>query len=148
MKIILKEDVKDLGEVGSIIKVADGYARNYLLPRNLAVEASSKNVKEFEHEKKKILKTVEKIKKSADELATKLSDIKLSIEAQSGEEDKLFGSVTAIDIADALSKEGIDIDKRKILIDEPIRRLGSYNITVKLNQGVTASVGLDVKKAE
>jgi large subunit ribosomal protein L9 len=149
MKIILKEDVKNLGEIGSIKNVADGYARNYLLPRNLAVEASTKNVKQFEHDKKQILSKAEKIKKSSDDLAVKLSAIKLSIEAQAGEEDKLFGSITTADIAEALSKQGIEVDKRKIAIEAPIKRLGAHNITVKLSQGVTAGVALEViKKAE
>lgn len=148
MKIILKEDVKNLGEIGAIKNVADGYARNYLLPRNLAVEASDKNVKQFEHLKNQILVTAGKIKKSSDDLAAKLSSTQLSIEAQAGEEDKLFGSITAADIAEALSKQGIEIDKRKIVMEMPIKRLGTHNITVKLSQGVTAGVALEVKKAE
>ena len=149
MKIILKEDVKNLGEIGAIKNVADGYARNYLLPRNLAVEASTKNVKQFEHLKNQILVKAEKMKKSSNDLAVKLSAIKLSIETQAGEEDKLFGSITTADIAEALSKQGIEIDKRKIAIEAPIKRLGAHNITVKLSQGVTANVALEVvKKAE
>ena len=148
MKIILKEDVKNLGEIGSIKNVADGYARNYLLPRNLAVEANTKNVKQFEHVKNQILAKAGKIKKSVDELAVKLSAIQLTIEAQAGEEDKLFGSITTADIAEALSKQGIEVDKRKIAIEAPIKRLGTHNITVKLSQGVTAGVTLEVKKAE
>jgi large subunit ribosomal protein L9 len=148
MRVILKEDVKNLGEVGAIKNVADGFARNYLLPRNLAVEASTKNVKQFEHYKKQILAKAAKIKKSADELASRLSSMKISIEAQAGEEDKLFGSITAADIAEALSKQGVEVDKRKVTVEAPIKRLGTYNVTVKLNQGVTAGVALEVKKAE
>lgn len=149
MKIILKEEVKNLGEIGAIKNVADGYARNYLLPRNLAVEANTKNVKQFEHLKNQILAKAEKVKKSSDDLAVRLSTIQLSIETQAGEEDKLFGSITTADIAEALSKQGIEVDKRKITIEAPIKRLGAYNITVKLSQGVTAGVALEViKKAE
>jgi len=149
MKIILKEDVKNLGEIGAIKNVADGYARNYLLPRNLAVEASDKSVKQFEHLKKQILVKAEKIKKSSDDLALKLSAVKLSIETLAGEEDKLFGSITTADIAEALSKQGLEVDKRKIVIEAPIKRLGTYNIPVKLSQGITAGVALEViKKAE
>lgn len=148
MKIILKEDVINLGEIGSIKNVADGYARNYLLPRNLAVEASDKNLKQFEHLKNQILAKAGKIKKSSDDLAVRLSNTQISIEAQAGEEDKLFGSITTTDIAEALSKQGIEVDKRKISIEAPIKRLGAHNITVKLSQGVTASVALEVKKAE
>lgn len=148
MKIILKEDVKNLGEIGSIKNVADGYARNYLLPRNLAVEANEKSVKQFEHLKNQILAKAGKIKKSSDDLAARLSNTQLSIEAQAGEEDKLFGSITTADIAEALSKQGIEVDKRKIAMEAPIKRLGTHNITVKLSQGVTANVALEVKKAE
>lgn len=149
MKIILKEDVKNLGEIGTIKNVADGYARNYLLPRNLAVEANEKSVKQFEHLKNQILAKAGKIKKSSDDLAAQLSSTQLTIEAQAGEEDKLFGSITTTDIAEALSKQGIEVDKRKIAIEAPIKRLGTHNITVKLSQGVTANVVLEVvKKAE
>jgi len=148
MKVILKEDVKNLGEIGTIKNVADGYARNYLLPRNLAVEASDKSVKQFEHLKNQILAKAGKIKKSSDDLAVRLSNTQISIEAQAGEEDKLFGSITTTDIAEALSKQGIEVDKRKIAMEAPIKRLGTHNITVKLSQGVTANVALEVKKAE
>jgi len=148
MKVILKEDVKNLGEIGTIKNVADGYARNYLLPRNLAVEANDKSVKQFEHLKNQILAKAGKIKKSSDDLAVRLSNTQISIEAQAGEEDKLFGSITTTDIAEALSKQGIEVDKRKIAMEAPIKRLGTHNITVKLSQGVTANVALEVKKAE
>jgi len=148
MKVILKEDVKNLGEVGSIKNVADGFARNYLLPRNLAVEASTKNVRLFEHNKNQILAKAKKIKRSADEVAERISKTQISLEAQAGEEDKLFGSITASVVAEALSKQGIEVDKRRIVMEAPIKRLGEYKITVKLNQGVTADVSLEVKKAE
>lgn len=147
MKIILKEDVKNLGAIGSILNVTDGYGRNYLLPRSLAVEANPKNIKKFEHEKRLILKKAEKVKTTFEELADKLSAISLSIDAQSGDEDKLFGSVTTMDIAEAIAKQGIEIDKRKIVLEEPIKRLGSYNVSVKLHPDVTASLILEVKRA-
>jgi large subunit ribosomal protein L9 len=148
MKLILKEDVKNLGEVGSIVNVADGYGRNYLIPKNLAIEASQKNIKQFEHDKKKILVKAEKIKKSSEDLATRLSGLKLEIEAKAGEEDKLFGSVTSKDISEAISKHGIEVEKRRIMIQEPIKRLGEYEISVKLHQNVTANVKLEVRKTE
>ncbi len=147
MKVILKEDVKNLGIIGSVINVANGYGRNYLIPKNLAVEANPKNIKKFEHEKNIILEEAKKVKKTAEELASKLSNITLNIEANAGEEDKLFGSVTNIDIAEAISKYGIEVDKRKIILpDELIKRLGVYNIHIKLHPEVTASVNLEVKK--
>jgi large subunit ribosomal protein L9 len=147
MKVILKDDVKGLGSIGNVVDVTNGYGRNYLIPKNLAVEANSKNLKQFEHEKNIILKKAKKIKKSAEDLAQQVSSITLSIEALSGEEDKLFGSVTSMDIAEALSKQGVEIDKRKIILEEPIKRLGTYSVAVKLYQDVLANVTVEVKKA-
>ncbi|MEW6600899.1 MAG: 50S ribosomal protein L9 [Nitrospirota bacterium] len=147
MKVILKEDVKDLGEIGSIVEVKIGYGRNYLIPRNLAVEANPKNLRQFEHEKKNILAKAKKIRQSMQDVADQISKMTVSIEAQAGEEDKLFGSVTAKDIAEAISRQGVDIDKRKVIMDEPIKRLGSYEVTVKVHKDVTASVKVEVNKA-
>ena len=147
MKVILKEDVKNLGTMGSVVDVANGYGRNYLLPRNLAVEANSNNIRQFEHQKNVILVKAKKIIRSAEDLAKQVSGITLSIEAQSGEDDKLFGSVTSMDIAEALSKKGIDIDKRKINLEEPIKRLGTYSVAVKIHHDVLANVTVEVKKA-
>jgi large subunit ribosomal protein L9 len=147
MKVILKEDVKNLGTMGSVVDVANGYGRNYLLPRNLAVEANSNNMRQFEHQKNIILVKAKKIIRSAEDLAKQVSGITLSIEAQSGEDDKLFGSVTSMDIAEALSKKGVDIDKRKINLEEPIKRLGTYSVAVKIHQDVLANVTVEVKKA-
>jgi large subunit ribosomal protein L9 len=148
MKVILKEDVKKLGEVGSIVRVADGYGRNYLIPRNLAVEANPKNIRQFEHEKKQIMARAEQIRKSSEDLATRLSSLNLEIEAKAGEEDKLFGSVTSMQIAEAIAEQGIEVDKRSISMEEPIKRIGDYKVSVRLSQGVTASVSVNVKRAE
>ncbi len=147
MKIILKEDVKDLGAIGSIVDVSKGYGRNYLIPRNLAVEANPKNIKQFEHQKKVILEKVRKVRQSAEDIAGQISKMTISIEAQAGEEDKLFGSVTSKDIAEAIAEQGVEIDKRKILLEEPIKRLGTYSVSVKIHHDVTASVNVEVKKA-
>ncbi|MBI5741760.1 MAG: 50S ribosomal protein L9 [Nitrospirae bacterium] len=147
MKVILREDVKGLGQMGSVVNVANGYGRNYLVPKNLAVEASPKNIKQFEHEKNLILNKAKLIIRSAEDLSRKISGITLTIEAQSGEEDKLFGSVTSMDIAEALSKQGVEIDKRKIILEEPIKRLGTFSVPVKLHQDVSANVTVEVKKA-
>lgn len=145
MKVILKEDVKNIGIIGTIADVADGYGRNYLIPKNLAVEANPKNINKFEHEKKIILGKAEKIKNTAEALAEKLSGITLNIEANAGEDDKLFGSVTSMDIAEAISKHGIDIDKRKIILPvDHIKRLGTYDIQVKIHQDVKAGMKLEV----
>jgi len=147
MKVILKEDVKNLGTMGSIVEVADGFGRNYLIPKNLAVEATPKNLKKFEHEKRIILAKAEKFKRAAEDLAKKLSGMVLSIEAQSGEEGKLFGSITTKDIAEVLAGQGIEIDKRKIFLEEPIKRIGTYSASIKLHPDVTATVTVEVKKA-
>lgn len=144
MKVILKENVKSLGAMGSVVNVADGYARNYLIPKNLAVEANTKNVKTLEHEKKKIAEQAKKIRNSAQLLAEKLSSMTITLSAKAGEEEKLFGSVTNIDIAEALKKEGLDIDRKKIAIDEPIKRLGSYTVGIKIHPELIARLNVAV----
>ena len=146
MKVILKEDVKNLGIIGTVVDVANGYGRNYLIPRELAVEANPKNLKQFEHQKKIILIKADKIKESAKGLSEKISALSVVLEAKAGEEDKLFGSVTTMDIAEAISKQGFEIDKRKILLKEPIKRLGIYEVSVKVHQDVTATVKVEVKQ--
>lgn len=148
MKVILNEDVKDLGTMGSIVDVANGYGRNYLLPRNLAVEANEKNVKQFEHQKNMILFRAKKIRKTAEDFAESLSKITLSFERQAGEEDKLFGSVTTKDIAEAIAARGFEIDRRKISLDEPIKRLGTYDVQIKLEQDVLATLKVEVGRTE
>jgi large subunit ribosomal protein L9 len=144
MKVILKTDVKDLGHVGEVINVKDGFARNFLVPQGLAVEASMKNVKVFEHEKKKIQEMARKVKSGAAGLAEKISAAKITIKAKAGEEDKLFGSVTSMDIADALKAEGIEIDKKKIQLDEPIKRIGEYTVAIKLHSEISAQLNVQV----
>jgi large subunit ribosomal protein L9 len=148
MQVILKENVKDLGHIGDVVNVKDGYARNFLIPKGFAIEANPKNIKAMEHEKRKIQELAKKAKASAEELSAKVSGTTITIKAKSGEEDKLFGSVTAMDIADALKKEGIDIDKKKIMLDEPIKRLGSYTVNVKIHPDVTAQLNISVIRDE
>ena len=144
MKVILREDVKDLGHVGELLTVKDGFARNFLLPRGLALEANLKNVKSLEHEKRKIQEVVKKAKSGAEELSSKIAAVTLTIKAKAGEEDKLFGSVTAMDIAEALKKEGLDIDRRKIVLEEPIKRLGNYTVSVKVHSEVSSQFTVHV----
>lgn len=147
MKVILKEDVKNLGTMGKVVEVANGYGRNYLIPKNLAVEANPKNIREFEHKKNMILARSNKIKRSAEGMAESLSGLTITIEVRAGEEDKLFGSVTSKDIAEAIGKQGYEIDRRKIVLDEHIKKLGTYEVPVKLVQDVTANVKVEVIKA-
>lgn len=145
MKVILKEDIKDLGTIGSVVSVARGYARNYLIPKGLAIEASTKNLKRFEHEKNMVLEKARKAQREAKELADQLSGMTVIIKAQAGEGDKLFGSITGMDIAEAFSKQGIKIDKRKILIEEPIKRLGTYTVSIRLRPEITTNVTIEVR---
>jgi len=144
MKVILKEDVKGLGHMGDVVNTSDGYARNYLLPKNLAAEASTKNIKELEHTKKLIMEKAAKIGDASRASAGKLAALTLVIKAKVGEEEKLFGSVTSMDIAEALAAQGFEIDKKKIHIDEPIKRIGEYVVHVKIHPEVSAPVKVHV----
>jgi large subunit ribosomal protein L9 len=146
MKVILKDDVKNVGSMGQIVNVADGYARNYLVPRGLAVEASTKNIKSVEHEKRIIQEKAKKIKISAEELSDRISKLTLVIRANAGEEGKLFGSVTTMDIAELLKNEGFEIDKKKISLDEPIKRLGTHTVNVKIHPEITTNVTVQVEQ--
>lgn len=142
MKVILKEDIKHLGKMGQIVNVADGYARNYLIPKGLVVEANEKNIRSLEHEKRIIEEKAKKIRNISHDIALRISSLTITIKSKAGEEGKLFGSITAMDIAEALQKEGIEIDKKKILLDEPIKRLGSYTVNVKLHTDISASLNI------
>lgn len=144
MKLILKEDVKNLGKMGDIITVAEGHARNFLLPKKLAVEALTENIKALEHQKKTIQEKAKKVKNASQDLASKISSLTISIKAKAGEEEKLFGSITSMDIAAALKNEGIDIDKKKISLEEPIKRLGSYAVSIKIHPEITAQLNISV----
>jgi len=144
MKVILKEDVKNLGKMGSVVNVADGYARNYLIPGNLAAPADVKSIKALEHEKRMIEERAKKLKNSAQSLADSLSKMTITLSAKAGEEERLFGSITTMDIAEALKKEGINIDRKKIILNEPIKRLGSYTVGIKIHPEIIASLNITV----
>jgi len=143
MKVILSEDVKSLGIMGEVVNVSDGYARNFLFPKKFAVEANTKNLKEFEHNKKIIKERAAKIKESFKSIADKLSSLSLTIKAKTGEDDKLFGSVTNMNVAEALALAGYDIDKKKIVM-EPIKKLGEYSVAIKLHTDLSAEVKINV----
>ena len=140
MKVILKQNVESLGKAGDLVKVADGYARNFLVPKGLAAEANSRNLKIFEHEKQQILQQAEKIQKQAEETAVRLSAVTCTIARRVGEQEKLFGSVGAKDIEEALAAQGIEIDKKSVLLDEPIKALGEFPVRIKLSAGVTGEI--------
>ncbi|MCS7203091.1 MAG: 50S ribosomal protein L9 [Thermodesulfovibrio sp.] len=144
MRIILKEDIQGLGKAGQIITVKDGYARNYLIPKGLALIADEKNLKLVEYQKRKIEQEAKRKRQDAENLAERLSELQLTIKAKAGEDQKLFGSITAKDIAEALQKEGISVDKKQIIIDEPIKRAGEYEIQIKLVGGVVANLKINV----
>lgn len=145
MKVILLEDVKSLGKRGDMVNVADGYARNYLFPRNLAIEATEGSVKQLEQEKAAMEKKKQKEIETAKKVAEKLSNITVTIKVKSGENGKLFGSVTSKDVADALKTQcKINIDKRKIELDEPIKSLGNYSVEVKLAPEVQTKLAVKI----
>lgn len=141
MKIILVKDVKNLGSEGDILEVKDGYARNYLLPHGFAIDASEKNIKKVEEIKRQVALKREKLLKEAETLQKKLNKISVTIEASAGEEEKLFGSVTAEDIALSLKNQhDIQIDKHQIKIEEPIKKLGIYKISIHLIGEINAEL--------
>ncbi len=146
MKVILIEDVKSLGAMGDIVDVKDGFARNFLFPENLARLAVDANLKIIEGIKKKKILAASKEKKEAEVLREKISALSCTIPVEAGEDDKLFGSVTSHDISQAFESEGLSIDKRQINLEEPIKKLGVYNISVKLHPEVTAEVKVWVVK--
>ncbi len=144
MEVILKEDIPNLGKMGEIVRVRDGYARNYLLPRGLVLVADKKNLKGFEHQKRVITAQRERVVKQAQGLSEKLAAVSLMIPVKVGEEGKLFGSVTNIDIEKALRVKGFDIERRKIHLDEPIKSVGDYEVPIRLTADVTAPVRVSV----
>ena len=140
MKVILQSDVANLGSVGDLVTVSDGYGRNYLIPRGLAVLAVERNVKQLEHQKRVTAHRRARLESDAKELADKLTQTAVSIKRAAGEEDKLFGSVTNRDIAEALAEDGFELDRRSIVLDEPIRNIGVFTVPVKLGMGIEAAV--------
>ena len=140
MKVILRKDFESLGHIGDVIDVKEGYARNFLIPRKIAYTALEGNLKALEDEKKSIARKSEKELHAAEAVSSELEKVSVTIPVQVGEEDKIFGSVTAQMIAAALKEKSFDIDKRKIEIEEPIKTLGIYNVNVKLHSNVGASI--------
>jgi large subunit ribosomal protein L9 len=145
MEVILKEDILKLGHRGDVVKVADGYGRNYLLPGKLAIEANAANKVVIEQMKASSLRKSAKEKVGAEELSTKLNEVVLSFERKAGEHDHLFGSVTAADIAHELEAQGYTVDRRKIHLDEPLKTVGEFHVPIRLHREVTAHVQVNVK---
>jgi large subunit ribosomal protein L9 len=146
MEIILREDVAGLGKAGQQVKVKDGYARNFLIPQKKAVLADPKNIRQLEHNKRMGEARQKKLTKVTQELASKLSGMSITIAREAGAEEKLFGSVTTKDIADALRHDGVVIDKRTIMLKEPIKQIGVFDIEVKLHPEVSGLIKVWVVK--
>ncbi len=140
MQVILKQDVTALGKAGDVMKVADGYGRNYLVPQGLAAEVNSRNIRIIEQEKKQILQKMERERKKAEGFAAQLSEVVCTIARKVGEQDKLFGSVNTKDIEESLAQQGRVIDRKNIILDEPIKTLGEFPVKIKLSAGVSAEI--------
>jgi large subunit ribosomal protein L9 len=144
MEIILQEDVANLGAIGEVVKVRDGYGRNYLIPRGLAIEANRRNLRVLEHQKRLTAAKKEKDRQNAQGMSDRIAALSLTIQARAGEEDRLFGSVTNIDIEKALTAQGVTIDRRKIMLAEPIKQLGTYTVPVHLSSDVRGNITVNV----
>ena len=143
-KVLLREDVDDLGARGEIVRVRAGYARNYLLPRNLAVEATAGNVKGIEQERAALLKKEAKERATAESQSQQMGSIVLEFKRKAGEQGALYGSVTSMDIADALQEKGYEIDRHRIHLREPLKRLGEYSVPIRLHREVTIDMQVKV----
>ena len=148
MKVILQETLEGVGHLGDLINVADGFARNYLLPRKKAVEADSRSIKAFEHVKRVAAEKAKKEKLEIEAYAKKVSAISLTFDAQVGKDDKMFGSVTTKDIAEKLAEQGVVVDRRKIQLAQPIKELGNVTVPIKMPRDVTATVTVRVAKKQ
>ncbi|MBW2163040.1 MAG: 50S ribosomal protein L9 [Deltaproteobacteria bacterium] len=148
MEIILKKTIPSLGKAGDMVKVANGYARNFLLPKGKAIFANKKNMSQIERQQASILAKAAKEYDEFDALATKLGDIEISIPVRVGEMDRLYGSVTNLDIANAIESQGYSIDRKKIQLDEPIKALGEFEVPVKLSPDVKAIIKVNVVPQE
>jgi large subunit ribosomal protein L9 len=144
MEVILKEDIANVGKIGEVVRVRDGYARNYLLPRGLVLMANKKNLKTFEHQKKLVADQKQKILRHAQGAADQLASVALVISMKAGEEGRLFGSVTNMQIEKALKAKGLNVDRRKIHLDEPIKTVGEYEVPVRLAADLTVSLKISV----
>jgi large subunit ribosomal protein L9 len=148
MKVILTENVEGLGNIGDLVKVKPGYARNFLVPRGMAQEASLRNVKELEHQKRQMERKAQKVAQDAQALKARIEAVKCVIAHRAGEEGKLFGSVTSMEIGEKLAAAGVEIDRKKIQLPESIKSVGDFEVPVKLTAGVTATIQVSVVAAE
>jgi len=148
VEVILRDDVPNLGKIGEVVRVKPGYARNYLLPRGLAVEASSKNLRVLEHHKRVIGAKADRERKTAEAQAKHVEGIELRVQARAGEEGRLFGSVTNLDIERLLTARGVTVDRRRILLEEPIKQVGTYPVVVQIGRDVRVTVQVIVEAGD
>jgi large subunit ribosomal protein L9 len=148
MKVILTENILSLGQIGQVVNVAPGYARNYLYPQGLALEATGKNVRELEHRKRMLTQKREQVRQEMLSLAGKLNQVKLTLRRKVVEEDKLYGSVTAVDIVGMLEEKGFDLARKSVQLDQPIKQLGEFSVPIRVDADVTANVSVVVEKEE
>ncbi|WP_027715650.1 50S ribosomal protein L9 [Desulfuromonas sp. TF] len=148
MEIILTENVEGLGTIGDQVKVKPGYGRNYLVPRGLAVVANTRNVKELEHQKRQMERKMQKVTQAAELQKKKVESVTCLLALRAGEDGKLFGSVTTMEIGAKLADAGVEVDRKKIQLEEPIKSLGEYEVPVKLDAGVVANIKVSVVAAE
>jgi large subunit ribosomal protein L9 len=148
MKVILREDVENLGKAGEVVKVADGYGRNFLIPRQLAFLANVRNMKTLEHDRRLIETRAKKARKAAEDVAATLSGMSIALSAKAGEEGKLFGAVTSRDIAEALEKAGVKMERKSIQLPEPIKQLGEYKVKVRVAAEVVPEITVTVTAEE
>ena len=144
MEVVLKEDIENLGHMGDVVKVKDGYARNYLLPRGLVVLANKKNLKALEHEQRMIGQRRERLTKEAQGISAQLAGVSLEFAVKVGEEGRLFGSVTNMDIEKALKEKGLEVERRRIVLHDPIKQVGEYEVPIRLRPEVMPSIKVKV----
>lgn len=148
MDVILTENVKGLGNIGDVVSVKPGYSRNYLTPKGMAVEASQRNLKELEHHKRQLAHKAEKLSHEAADIKNRIEKLECVFSLRASEEGKLFGSVTSMEIEAAMAEKGVEIDRRKIELDKPIKTLGDHEVDIKLNAGVNATLKVKVLNAD
>ncbi|HOV86378.1 MAG TPA: 50S ribosomal protein L9 [Syntrophobacteraceae bacterium] len=148
MKVILTENIASLGEIGDVVNVAPGYARNFLLPQKMAMEATGRNVRELDHKKRMLAQKREKIRQEMLSLAEKLNQVKITLRRKVSEEDKLYGSVNSSDLTNVLQEMGFDLPRKSISLEHPIKELGEYSVPVRVDAQITATISVTVEKEE
>ena len=148
MKVILTENIAALGQIGQVVNVASGYARNYLLPQKLALEATGKNVRDLDHKKRILARKREHVQQTMLSLAEKLNQVQLVFRRKVVEEDKLYGSVTSVDVLSALDERGFELPRKSVQLEQPIKLLGEFPVTIRVDPQITAQVKVIIEKAE